>query len=279
MRIDLHTHSRVSDGTDRPEHLVRRAKEVGLDVVALTDHDTFDGWTAALAAGDETGVEVVTGAEISTELRGHGVHLLAYLVDPGYEPLADELGRVRHDRRTRLARIAAALTASGLPMDVADILAHSPDAATVGRPHVADAMIAKGYVRDREEAFAWWLGQGRPGWAAKYAPPVDEAIHLVHAAGGVCVLAHPWGREGARRALTPSGIEALRDAGLDGIEVDHQDHDDASRRTLRRVAQDLDLVVTGSSDYHGTGKLDHELGVNTTAPEEWERLRSLAGGH
>ncbi|MBB5785852.1 PHP domain-containing protein [Jiangella mangrovi] len=278
MRIDLHTHSSVSDGTDRPDDLVRRAKEVGLDVVALTDHDTFDGWAAALAAGQETGVEVVPGAEISTDLRGHGVHLLAYLVDPENEPLAEELARVRHDRRTRLARIAAALTAAELPLDVADILAHSPDAATVGRPHVADAMIAKGYVRDREEAFAWWLGQGRPGWAAKYAPPIDEAIHLVHAAGGVCVLAHPWGREGARRALTPSSIEALRDAGLDGIEVDHQDHDDASRRTLRRLAQELGLVVTGSSDYHGTGKFDHELGVNTTAPEEWERLRSLAGG-
>ncbi|WP_026875101.1 PHP domain-containing protein [Jiangella gansuensis] len=276
MRIDLHTHSSVSDGTDRPDVLVRRAKTAGLDVVALTDHDTFEGWSAALAAGEETGVEVVPGVEISTELRGHGVHLLGYLVDPADRALADELARVRADRRTRLARIAAALTAAGMPLDVADILTGSPDAATVGRPHVADAMIAKGYVHDREEAFAWWLSVGRPGYASKYAPPIGEAIDLVHAAGGVCVLAHPWGREGARRALGPSSIEALRDHGLDGIEVDHQDHNPAARRALRGLAGELGLVITGSSDYHGTGKADHELGVNTTAPQEWERLRSLA---
>ncbi|TDE08771.1 PHP domain-containing protein [Jiangella asiatica] len=278
MRIDLHTHSSVSDGTDRPDELICLAKAAGLDVVALTDHDTFDGWAAAISAGEDSGVEVVPGVEISTELRGHGVHLLGYFVDPANRALADELARVRGDRRTRLARIAAALTTAGLPLDVADILAGSPDAATVGRPHVADAMIAKGYVRDREEAFAWWLSAGRPGYASKYAPPVDEAIDLVHAAGGVCVLAHPWGRAGARRALGPSSIERLGELGLDGIEVDHQDHDPAARRALRRIAGEVGLVVTGSSDYHGTGKADHELGVNTTAPAEWEQLRSLAKG-
>lgn len=276
MRIDLHTHSSVSDGTDRPDDLVRLAKHAHLDVVALTDHDTFDGWAAAAAAGAEVGIDFVAGVEISTELRGRGVHLLAYLVDPANRALAAELSRVRHDRRARLGRMAAALTAAGYPIDVADIMASSPDASTVGRPHVADAMIAKGYVGDREEAFGWWLSDGRPGYVAKYAPPTVEAIRLVHAAGGVCVLAHPWGR-GSRRVLGPATIEALRDAGLDGIEVDHQDHDATVRRELHGLAGELGLVATGSSDYHGTGKSGHDLGVNTTAPDQWERLHSLAG--
>ncbi|WP_298324630.1 PHP domain-containing protein [Haloactinopolyspora sp.] len=277
MRIDLHTHSNVSDGTDTPAELVHAAERAGLDVVALTDHDTTLGWAEALEAGATCGVEVVPGLEISTELRGRGVHLLAYLVDAAHPGLQAELGRIRSDRWTRLERIAAALTAAGYPLDVDDILAHAQGASSVGRPHVADAMIALGYVADREEAFASYLSEGRAGFASKYAPPTTTAIDLVHAAGGVCVLAHPWGR-GSRRVLRPSAIADLRAAGLDGIEVDHQNHDRIARRDLRALAVELDLVVTGASDYHGTGKVGHDLGVNTTDPEQWDRLRSLAAG-
>ena len=276
MRIDLHTHSNVSDGTDSPAELVRAAERAGLDIVALTDHDTTDGWDAALEAGAAGDIEVVPGLEISTELRGRGVHLLAYLVDAAHPGLQAELGRIRADRWSRLERITAGLTAAGYPLDVGDVLVHARGASSVGRPHVADAMIARGYVADREQAFASFLSEGRAGFASKYAPSTTAAIALVHEAGGVCVLAHPWGR-GSRRVLRPAAIADLRAAGLDGIEVDHQNHDRIARRDLRVIAAELDLVVTGASDHHGTGKVGHDLGVNTTDPEQWERLRKLAG--
>lgn len=275
MRIDLHTHSCVSDGTDSPAQLVRAAARAGLDVVALTDHDTTDGWPAALGAAGGNDVEVVPGLEISTELRGRGVHLLAYLVDPAHSGLQAELDRIRNDRWIRLRRIAASLTVAGYPLDVEDVLAQARDASAVGRPHVADAMIARGYVTDREQAFSQFLSEGRVGFAAKYAPSTPATIALVHQAGGVCVVAHPWGR-GSRRVLGPAALADLRAAGLDGIEVDHQNHDRIVRRDLRGIAAELDLVVTGASDYHGTGKAGHDLGVNTTDPEQWERLRSLS---
>lgn len=275
MRIDLHTHSSVSDGTDPPAVLVRRAAEVGLDIVALTDHDTYDGWPDALEAGRGAGVEVVPGVEISTRLAGTGVHLLAYFVDPGFQPLAAELAQVRADRRARLRRIAGRLTEAGMPLTEDEILAQAAVASTVGRPHVADAMIAKGYVRHRGEAFARWLSEGRAGYIPKYAPDTFRAVELVRAAGGVAVVAHPWGR-GSREALDPATVAELAANGLDGIEVDHEDHDSDTRRELADLADSLGLVATGSSDYHGTGKVGHDLGLNTTAPEQWERLSGLA---
>ncbi|NED97181.1 PHP domain-containing protein [Phytoactinopolyspora alkaliphila] len=276
MRIDLHTHSSVSDGTERPADVVRRAHEAGLDVVALTDHDTFDGWPEALAAGRQYGVDVVPGVEISTQLGGRGAHVLAYHVDTAHRPLARELARVREDRRERLQRIAVRLTKAGIAVDLAEILHAANGASSVGRPHVADVMVAKGYVKTRDEAFASWLSVGGVGFVEKYAPGIVDAIGLVHAAGGVAVLAHPWGR-GSRHVFSAEAIGALADAGLDGIEADHQDHDDAARAELRAVAAAHGLAVTGSSDYHGTGKVGHELGVNTTAEAEWERLLARVG--
>jgi predicted metal-dependent phosphoesterase TrpH len=271
LRIDLHAHSSVSDGTERPAEVVRRAGEAGLDVVALTDHDTFDGWPEAVAAGAEYGIGVVPGVEISTQFRGRGAHVLAYHLEPSHRPLARELARIREDRRERLQRIATRLTKAGMPVDLSEILSAANGASSVGRPHVADVMVAKGYVKTRDEAFAWWLSAGGVGFVEKYAPDVFDAIGLVHAAGGVAVLAHPWGR-GSRRVFTADTIGLLAEAGLDGIEVDHQDHDDAARAELRAVAATHDLAITGSSDYHGTGKTGHDLGVNTTDPAQWERL-------
>lgn len=271
MRIDLHTHSSVSDGTDRPDALVRHAYREGLDVVALTDHDTYDGWASARAAAGECGIELVPGVEISTQMDGYGIHLLAYHVDAGYRPLARELARIRIDRRERLQRISNLLTQAGMPVELSEILAAAKEASTVGRPHVADVMVAKGYVSSRDEAFAHWLSAGCIGFVEKYAPDVVDTIAHVHAAGGVAVLAHPAAR-GWRRWLDADTMATLAAAGLDGIEVDHQDHDDAARTELRALAVDLDLAATGSSDYHGNGKAGHELGVHTTAPAEWERL-------
>lgn len=275
MRIDLHTHSNRSDGTESPSELIRSAAAAGLDVVALTDHDTTDGWHDAHLAAAEAGVTFVPGVEISTRLRGVGVHVLAYYVDPANPLLSVELERIRADRRDRLQRIVASLKSAGVAIRMDDVLKHAESADSVGRPHVADALVAMGHVRNRTEAFATWLAEGRAGYVAKYAPETSRAVRMIHAAGGVAVLAHPWGRV-SRRVLDRGQIAALVVHGLDGLEVDHADHDDEHRRGLRAVAEDLGLVVTGSSDYHGTGKIDHPLGLNTTAPAQWERLSSLA---
>lgn len=275
MRIDLHTHSSVSDGTDAPATLVAHAARAGLSVIAVTDHDTFDGWAEASDAAASAGVTVVVGVEMSTVLSGAGVHLLAYLPDPAYAPLMAMLDRIRADRARRLPVIAGRLTELGLALTVDDVLAAAGDATTLGRPHVADAMIAKGYVRDRREAFSTWLSAGGPAYVRKYAPETADAIALVRAAGGVPVLAHPWGR-GTHAVLDEERIAELAAAGLAGLEVDHADHDDGARSRLRAIAHDLDLIVTGSSDHHGAGKAGHELGMCTTAPGQYERLVSLA---
>lgn len=274
MRIDLHTHSRASDGTDTPAQLVRAAASAGLDVVALTDHDTADGWAEAAAAADQVGIVLVPGMEISTRHRGRSVHLLAYLPDPTYPPLADELTKVLAGRSGRVPTMVARLRDLGIGITEDDVRRASPDAAASGRPHVADALIALGVVEDRTEAFDRYLGWGRPAHVDRYAVPLETALRAVAGAGGVSVVAHPWGRGGMGRPDAAAFAE-LRDLGLAGIEVDHQDHDASARQRLRAIARELDLVVTGSSDYHGTGKVDHDLGCNTTAPEEYERL--LAG--
>jgi predicted metal-dependent phosphoesterase TrpH len=275
VRIDLHAHSSVSDGTDRPDELVRRAAQVGLDVVAMTDHDTVDGWPAARGAGAEHGVLVVPGVEISTRLHHAGVHVLAYLFDPAYPPLADELVRVRESRANRLADMTRLLAKAGMPLDVADVLAVAGSASSIGRPHVADALVAKGYVADRAEAFTRLLSDGGPAYVPRYAPATADAIRMVREAGGVTVLAHPWGR-GSRRVLDTRTIASLAEKGLAGVEVDHEDHDADDRDALREIASSHGLVVTGSSDYHGTGKVGHVLGINTTAPAEFEQLLVLA---
>lgn len=276
MRIDLHTHSSISDGTDLPEILVRNAAAAGLDVIALTDHDTFDGWDAAFAAGRDRGLTVVGGVEISTGLRGAAVHLLGYLPDPNFGPLVAELERLRAHRNGRLTTIIERLSRIGVHLTQQDVLAVASRASSLGRPHVADALVARGYVRNRGEAFDNWLAEGGPAFVPKYAPSTAEAIALVRRAGGVAVLAHPWGRS-SRRVLTPSALEELAGAGLAGLEVDHDDHDQADRDELRALAAHLGLIVTGSSDHHGTGKIGHELGRYTTDPEQYERLLDLAG--
>ncbi|MFT4288654.1 PHP domain-containing protein [Nocardioides sp.] len=280
MRIDLHTHSWVSDGTDAPGDLIRAARAAGLDVVALTDHDTAAGWPEAAAAAAEVGVELVRGMEISTLHEGstgerHSVHLLGYLPDPSYPPLVEELGRVLGGREQRLPAMIERLRGLGIDITVDDVLAGSPDAAASGRPHVADALVRLGVVADRDEAFERYLSGGRPGYVGRYAAPLVETIGLVRAAGGVTVVAHVWGRSGRRRP-DEAGLAALREAGLAGIEVDHQDHSPRDRDALRAIARNLDLVVTGASDYHGSGKKGHDLGVNTTDPEQYARLLDLA---
>ncbi|MFT4082491.1 MAG: PHP domain-containing protein [Nocardioides sp.] len=275
MRIDLHTHSRVSDGTDSPTELMRAAREAGLDVIALTDHDTSAGWAEAVPAARRYGVELVRGMEISTEHAGRGVHLLAYLPDPTYPPLVEELARILEGRDRRLPAMIERLRRLGVEITEDDVHAVSGDAAASGRPHVADALVAKGVVASRDEAFETYLSAGRPGYVSRYAAPLVDTIETVVAAGGVAVIAHPWGRS-SRQWPGPVELEAFVAAGLSGLEVDHQDHSPRSRDRLRALARDFDLVVTGASDYHGAGKVGHDLGVNTTDEAEYHRLLERA---
>ncbi len=276
MRIDLHTHSRASDGTDSPAGLVRAAADAGLDVLALTDHDTADGWDEATRAAAEVGLTLVPGMEISTRHRGRSVHLLAYYPDPEYPPLVAELDKVLTGRSARVPIMVDRLNGLGIDITEDDVHHAAHGAVASGRPHVADALVTLGVVPDRTAAFDRYLGWGRPAHVDRYAVPLDVALRLVAEAGGVSVVAHPWGRGGLGH---PDGaaFAELKALGLTGIEVDHQDHDARARDRLRGIARDLDLVVTGSSDYHGDGKADHDLGCNTTAPEEFERLTSARG--
>ncbi len=277
MRIDLHTHSNVSDGTDTPAELVVAAREAGLDVVALTDHDTFDGLDRALAAGREHGVEVVRGMELSCSREGQSVHLLAYGADPDAAGLAQEMVRVRDGRSGRLRPVLDKLAVLGVPVSEEAVLAQVGDSPSVGRPHIADALVEAGWVADRREAFDRFLADGGPAHVARYAIELGHGIDLVHAAGGVAVVAHPWGR-GREQLLPPDLLESLvAEHALDGIEVDHQDHDADARARLWALVDRLGVLGTGSSDYHGTGKTDHDLGVNTTRPEVYDELRKRLG--
>ena len=277
MRIDLHTHSSVSDGTDAPAELVRKALAAGLDVVALTDHDTFDGLDEAVAEGERLELGVVRGMELSCSRRGSSVHVLAYGADPTSPRLAAEMARVRDGRLGRLAGVLRKLAELGVPVSEAEVMVQVGNSPSVGRPHIADALIAAGHVRDRQEAFDRFLADGGPAHVHRYTIEVDRGIDLVHEAGGLAVIAHPWGR-GRERLLPPNVLQDLvRDHGLDGIEVDHQDHDSDARRRLRALAESLGLLATGSSDYHGTGKLDHDLGCNTTDAAVFTEMQRRLG--
>jgi len=276
VRIDLHTHSDRSDGTESPAALVRRAHDEGIDVLGLTDHDTTEGWAEAAEEAARAGVALVRGIEVSCTFAGSGVHLLAYLPDPTHPALAAELQRVLDGRNSRLPATLERLRAIGIEIDVHDVRAVAGATAAMGRPHVADALVALGVVADRNEAFDRYLGPQGPGYVHRYAADLETMIGTVADAGGVSVLAHPWASRHDHSALDERGIRLLRDTGLSGVEVDHEDHDEPTRAELRALAERLDLVVTGASDHHGGGKVAHDLGCNTTAPQQLDRLLELA---
>jgi predicted metal-dependent phosphoesterase TrpH len=275
VRIDLHTHTRASDGTQTAEELVRAAKDAGLDVLGVTDHDTADAWDAAVRTARQVGISLVRGMEISTVHRGRGVHLLAYLPDPSYPPLVAHLRRILDGRSSRVPAMLERLREIGVEVEISDVRRAADGTAATGRPHVADALVTLGVVPDRSTAFRDYLNPGRPAYVNRYAAPLVEMIRVVDDAGGVTVVAHPWGRHGPG-SLPVEAIAELAGLGLAGIEVDHQDHTLEDRTRLREIARDLSLVVTGSSDHHGLGKNDHELGCNTTDPDQYERLLELA---
>ncbi|GMA32136.1 PHP domain-containing protein [Litorihabitans aurantiacus] len=265
MLIDLHTHSAASDGTQSPGDLVREAADVGVDVLGLTDHDTTAGWAEAERAALESGIALVRGAELSTRTGATSVHLLSYLHDPADVPLLAALERSRTARVRRAEAIVANL-ARDVDLTWADVAAQVAPGATVGRPHIADALVAAGAAPSRDAVFAGLLGEGSPYVVHYDVPTPQEMIGLVLAAGGVPVLAHPFAHlRGA--SLTAEQLIELAACGLMGVEVDHRDHAQEDRIALRGLARELDLVVTGSSDYHGTGKRNR-LGENGTAPDQ-----------
>ncbi len=264
MPIDLHTHSTASDGTESPGEVVASAARAGLGTIALTDHDTASGWPEAVAAAERHGVDLVRGIEISCSHHGVSVHLLAYLLDPDDPELSSELAASRDSRERRLDRMVGAMAEDGIPITVADVYAEATAGATLGRPHIADALVRLGVVADRDAAFADYLYANSRYYVSHYAPSPVKAIRMVIQAGGVPVMAHPFaGRRG--RVVQDEVIEEMAAAGLAGLEVFHRDHDGAERRHGLDLARGLGLFVTGSSDSHGLGK-QNRLGENTTEP-------------
>jgi predicted metal-dependent phosphoesterase TrpH len=276
-RIDLHCHSTASDGTLTPAQLMVAGAEAGLDVMAITDHDTTGGWATAEASRPD-GLTLVRGAELSCRWYGAdpaiSLHMLAYLFDPTEPRLAGELAQVRADRATRAEKIVELLRADGVPISWPEVRDYAAGG-SVGRPHIAQALIRAGLVRTTSEAFASrWLG------ARYFVPKADidvfEAVRMVRAAGGVAVFAHP--RATSRgRVVTDQLIIDLAGAGLFGLEADHEDHSPEQREQVRALAESLGLVVTGSSDFHGTHKAVR-LGAFLTDPCAYAKIVAAATG-
>jgi 3',5'-nucleoside bisphosphate phosphatase len=277
MRIDLHTHSSISDGTETPAALLKTAQDAGLDVVALTDHDTTDGWALAEAARP-AGLTVVPGMEFSCRwfpenARPISVHLLAYLFDPEHHGLMQERARLRDERLGRGERVVAALAAAGYPISWERVLG-ACEGGVVGRPHIARALVEAGVVSSVDEAFATLLHPRSPHYVPKVDTDVRVGIALVREAGGVPVFAHGLAtRRG--RVVGDEAIRTMAEYGLMGLEVDHPDHTAEEREHLRGLADELGLIRTGSSDYHGANKTT-PIGACTTEPDQLDRL--LAAG-
>ncbi|MET3368954.1 UNVERIFIED_CONTAM: putative metal-dependent phosphoesterase TrpH [Jeotgalibacillus campisalis] len=276
MRIDLHAHSNVSDGTETPAGVIISAVSAGLDAVALTDHDSTDGWESAAAAAREHGIAFVPGMEISCRTeQGISVHLLSYLHDPAHAGLLEEITKSKDARLTRAEHMVTLLS-EDYPLTWDDVIHHVAPGATVGRPHIADALVAAGVVADRTEAFTSILTSHSRYFVQHYAPNPAVAVELVRAAGGVPVFAHPVASSRGR-IVGEHTYRDMIDAGLLGLEVEHRDNPEEGRTFLRGLAAKHGLLMTGSSDYHGAGK-PNVLGENTTSPEVLSRIEELATG-
>jgi predicted metal-dependent phosphoesterase TrpH len=272
--IDLHTHTTCSDGTDRPRELVNKAIVQGLEVLGITDHDTTSGWEEATQALRGK-LQLVLGAEISClTTEGISVHMLGMLFDANHIEMQTVLEETRDGRLPRMRKMIEKMRAEGLDISIEDVENAMPAGATMGRPHLADALVAKKIVKSRDEAFIDLLHNDSRFYVSHAAPTPVEAIALIRRAGGVAVIAHPFASHRGQ-VLKAEDFEDLVAAGLNGIEVDHRDQNPDERAMLRVIAQELDLVVTGSSDYHGTGKLN-SLAENHTNREQWQKLEAQA---
>jgi predicted metal-dependent phosphoesterase TrpH len=272
--IDLHTHTNCSDGTDSPRELVNKAIVQGLDVLGISDHDTTSGWKEATESLRGS-LKLALGAEISCLTDdGLSVHMLGLLFDPLHEEMQQVLEETRDGRLPRMRKMIEKMRAEGMDISMDDVELAMPKGATMGRPHLADALVAKKIVKSRDEAFIDLLHNESRFYVSHAAPTPVEAIKLIRRAGGVAVIAHPFASHRGQ-ILKPADFSELVTAGLNGVEVDHRDQNPDERGMLRNIANELDLVVTGSSDYHGTGKLN-SLAENHTHMEQWEKLESQA---
>jgi predicted metal-dependent phosphoesterase TrpH len=274
MRADLHVHSDASDGTDPPAEVMSRAARAGLDVVALTDHDTTAGHAQARQALPAS-LTLVPGMELSCRLDQHSVHLLAYLFDPDDPELAAETRRIRDDRVLRARAMVDRLIDLGVPITWDDVAAIA-GTAVVGRPHIARAMAARGAIASPDQAFTPdWIADGGRAYVDRYALDPVRAIGLVRAAGGVAVLAHP--RADRDLLVTDAQIAGLAAAGLAGVEVFHPDQPEGEQASLLGLTRGLGLIATGGSDDHGS-LTGHRIGSHTAAPGAYESLIAQATG-
>lgn len=271
---DLHTHSTCSDGTNTITQNVALALERDLAGIAITDHDTTEGYTEAAGAAEGTGLEIVTGIEFSAEYDGSSLHVLAYWVDPAHEGLRDELKRLTDTRFRRGEMMVEKLQELGYDISFERVREIAGDQ-LIARPHVAQAMVEAGIVPNEKEAFDRYISDDGIAYVPKHALDPVDALALIHDAGGVCVLAHPamWKGQGS---VPDALIERMAADGMVGLEVDHPDHDDDARARYRALAERLDLVPTGSSDCHGA-RYGYRMGVNTTPAEVYQELRRRAG--
>ena len=274
MIIDLHTHSTYSDGTDKPSELINKALAAGITIIGLTDHDSIGGWQEATASL-RPGISLVPGAEISCQTTdGISVHILGLLFDSSNSELMNTLEKTRENRHGRMEKIIARINEAGIHITMSDVLAELSDGATLGRPHLADALVKKGVVASRDEAFTQMLHNNSKYYVSHYSPTPEAAIALIKDAGGVSVIAHPMASHRGR-TISLETFGSLIDSGLDGIEVDHRDHSPDEKKQLISLANGSNLIMTGASDYHGNGKLN-SLGEYTTNPDQWERLEARA---
>ncbi|MFJ4220698.1 PHP domain-containing protein [Curtobacterium luteum] len=273
--IDLHTHSSVSDGTERPAELVRAAAAAGLDGVALTDHDTTAGWDEAIATARQLPLTLLPGLELSTRVGYRSVHVLGYLVDPTDPGLVAETTRIRDGRLERARRMVERI-GEDHPLTWDDVLAQASDGATIGRPHIADALVARGLESDRSAAFRGILHPASGYYEPHEAPSPLRGVELIRAAGGVPVIAHP-AASSRGIVIDEDALRTLVDAGLGGLEVDHRENVSHGKRTLLDWATRYGLFVTGSSDYHGTGK-PNRLGEHRTALVAFDAIVAEATG-
>jgi predicted metal-dependent phosphoesterase TrpH len=272
LKIDLHTHTSYSDGTDTPAELINKALAAGISIIGLTDHDSISGWQEATNAL-RVGISLVPGAEISCQTSdGISVHILGLLFDSNNSELMDTLEKTRENRHGRMEKIIARINEAGIDITMNDVLEQLSDGATLGRPHLADALVKKGIVASRDEAFTQMLHNNSKYYVSHYSPTPEAAIKLIKAAGGVSVIAHPMASHRGR-TISQETFGSIIQAGLDGIEVDHRDHAPDEKLQLIQLASESNLVMTGASDYHGNGKLN-TLGEYTTSPEQWEKLES-----
>jgi 3',5'-nucleoside bisphosphate phosphatase len=270
--IDLHLHTTASDGRCSPQELVDRVAAAAVTTIGVTDHDTTAAIEEVSDAGRMRGIEVIAGIEITAVDEARDVHVLGYFIDPVDVQLSGFLTGQRNQRITRMKAIGDRLARLGMPVDIVPLVARATEAGgySVGRPQIARAMVAAGYVSDTREAFDRWLATGRPAFVPRAGAPPQEVIEIIHAAGGVASLAHP-GQTGV-----DARIAAYAESGLDALEVFHPDHDKPSTDRYRGVAARLNLLVTGGSDFHGDASHGREPGAVSLPEDEWLRLRDAA---